>query len=479
MLAGQKTNAAASAGDIFRRATGLGLVLAWTDVAFFSRLVHYSTRNDIQHLNSTYAFACCGMIAAFLACALWRRFRSPKEGRRLGQLPLVAAVVLSVATCILILIEHRLFEQPWCSITSTLSGAAVAVLMLAWSERLCVPRGPSEAVASVASAFLIAAAAFVATLYLPAAAGVAVTAALPLTSYALLRATRESAPTSAERAGGGGDIARTGSAALVRTLVSIGLLSYAEAFSRALFLNVDPTSGPAYRWLFFASTVASASMLLLAASRKTRTDTVRTACRVAMCMLALLTLLTPIVEGIGLAADLTTLICYLMLNLLIWVYLTLTARAYRIDSLALFGLGLGVAFAGCLIGTFSGSVISSFFELGYRTLSLIALVCATAIVASMLFIADERVFARLVDLDDERPQAPRRFMLRIEQVARDFSLTAKETEVLVLAAKGRTTQRISEELGISAGTVNTHLAHIYKKLDVHDRQQMLDMLEGR
>ena len=29
------------------------------------------------------------------------------------------------------------------------------------------------------------------------------------------------------------------------------------------------------------------------------------------------------------------------------------------------------------------------------------------------------------------------------------------------------------------GTVNTHLAHIYKKLDVHDRQQMIDMLDAR
>ena len=36
-----------------------------------------------------------------------------------------------------------------------------------------------------------------------------------------------------------------------------------------------------------------------------------------------------------------------------------------------------------------------------------------------------------------------------------------------------------EELGLSTGTVNTHLAHIYKKLDVHDRQQMLDLVEGK
>ena len=50
---------------------------------------------------------------------------------------------------------------------------------------------------------------------------------------------------------------------------------------------------------------------------------------------------------------------------------------------------------------------------------------------------------------------------------------------MILVAKGRSTPRICEELDISQGTVNTHLTHIYKKLDVHDKQQLLDVLEGR
>ena len=53
---------------------GFGLLLAWTYVVFFSRLVHFSTRNSIEHLNSTYSFACCGIIAALVFYALpWDR----------------------------------------------------------------------------------------------------------------------------------------------------------------------------------------------------------------------------------------------------------------------------------------------------------------------------------------------------------------------------------------------------------------------
>ena len=268
--------------------------------------------------------------------------------------------------------------------------------------------------------------------------------------------------------------------ALIRTFICIGLLGLVESFMRALFLTVDPASSPvAYRWLFLLATVLSAATLALAASKATKSAAVRITCRTSMCVLVFLTLLTPIVSDLGLAADLTTLVCYCMFSMLAWLYLTLTARAYPVSVIELFGLGLGASYLGCLAGTFFGGVLVSFCTPGYRFLSFIALLCAGAILAALLFIADEQVFARLIDADDDRPQAPRRFMLRVQQVAQEYGLTPKETEVFTLAAKGRTTQRIREELGLSTGTVNTHLAHIYKKLDVHDRQQMLDLVEGK
>ena len=48
---------------------------------------------------------------------------------------------------------------------------------------------------------------------------------------------------------------------------------------------------------------------------------------------------------------------------------------------------------------------------------------------------------------------------------------------MMLVAKGRSVQRIQELLGVSASTVNTHVNHIYRKMDVHGRQEMLDFLE--
>ena len=48
---------------------------------------------------------------------------------------------------------------------------------------------------------------------------------------------------------------------------------------------------------------------------------------------------------------------------------------------------------------------------------------------------------------------------------------------MLLIAKGRSAPRIREELGLTAGTVNAHVSHLYRKLDVHDRQELIDLVE--
>jgi DNA-binding NarL/FixJ family response regulator len=49
------------------------------------------------------------------------------------------------------------------------------------------------------------------------------------------------------------------------------------------------------------------------------------------------------------------------------------------------------------------------------------------------------------------------------------TLTARELEVLRLIGRGRTNQEIASELVVSAGTVKTHVHHIFAKLDLRNR----------
>lgn len=48
-------------------------------------------------------------------------------------------------------------------------------------------------------------------------------------------------------------------------------------------------------------------------------------------------------------------------------------------------------------------------------------------------------------------------------------LTDREREVLQLVAEGRSNKEVAGELGVSIKTVQTHRAHLMRKLDAHDR----------
>ena len=65
---------------------------------------------------------------------------------------------------------------------------------------------------------------------------------------------------------------------------------------------------------------------------------------------------------------------------------------------------------------------------------------------------------------------------RCAHVAEDYGLSAREGEVLVLLVKGDTRQNMCKTLQLSEGTVKTHLTHIYDKLNIHSRTELLEIV---
>lgn len=53
------------------------------------------------------------------------------------------------------------------------------------------------------------------------------------------------------------------------------------------------------------------------------------------------------------------------------------------------------------------------------------------------------------------------------------NLSEKEREVAKAICRGKTNKQIAETLQISINTVKTHIQHIYKKLSVHSRTELL------
>ena len=69
---------------------------------------------------------------------------------------------------------------------------------------------------------------------------------------------------------------------------------------------------------------------------------------------------------------------------------------------------------------------------------------------------------------------PRRDALR----GRD-ALTASEARVAHMASRGMTNREIAAELVVAPKTVEVHLGHVYRKLDISSRKELPEALAGR
>lgn len=57
-----------------------------------------------------------------------------------------------------------------------------------------------------------------------------------------------------------------------------------------------------------------------------------------------------------------------------------------------------------------------------------------------------------------------------------FLFTVALSIILALVALGRSAKYISEELVVSYNTTRTHVRHIYEKLNIHSKQELIDLV---
>lgn len=455
------------------RMVGFAFTRAWTYIMFFSTVIHYSVRNDISHLNSTDTWASLGLVVLMVASALFsQHFLRRVVGKR--WIKIAAPVILVLVTALLALVEADWFRQPWCSMLSVASGVGLGLFYLAWGEaytRLDERRTAVEALAS----FLFAALIFPAIISLPHIFAVVLTMMLPLVSAAILFKVLGvwDKPPLLE------PVRINKSGFLLKALFSAGILGFVEGLIRSLFLEVNPVVDiDLYPWVFLVAALLAGAIMSITVVSGKKPD-LGFAYKIILFVMAFIFLLLPIINRGTFWANVLALTGYSTISLLVWVILARTTSRYHLSSIVVFGFGWGLMVAGGLAGTFLGGLLTSFIDLTPRILSLVALLSVCVFLFSYLFLFSERSVVELTVEGADEPGSVRPFRKRCEEVAQEFRLSAKETEVMILVAKGRSTPRICEELDISQGTVNTHLTHIYKKLDVHDKQQLLDVLEGR
>lgn len=103
-------------------------------------------------------------------------------------------------------------------------------------------------------------------------------------------------------------------------------------------------------------------------------------------------------------------------------------------------------------------------------LSAVLVVCLAGRSGTVL-----RIFS---DLDDSEPNPEEysRIDGRCSELARLYGLTDREVEVMRLLCRGRSKSYIAETLSIAENTVGSHTKHLYAKMDVHSRNELMDLI---
>lgn len=192
---------------------------------------------------------------------------------------------------------------------------------------------------------------------------------------------------------------------------------------------------------------------------------------------------------------------YELFDTLAWILLVMLSQRERrrFAPLTVFALGTTATMLGMGVGRLAGSWLSQTAGLGASEASAMGVIGIMALVLTAFLIIPEGTFAQLAGRkafgaerlqesgevpsaqEEGEASAPHEGPMPLEractEVAREYRLTPRESEVLELLARGRTLAIVMRDLGIAKGTAQTHMENIYQKLDVHKQQELIDLVE--
>ena len=183
----------------------------------------------------------------------------------------------------------------------------------------------------------------------------------------------------------------------------------------------------------------------------------------------------------------------------LWCILAFVVYQRHISAVLVFGFGYGAFMAGSGAGWLAG--VHVFPQIAATGNSIVLyLVLAFAVLACAFVLFSEKEFDRLFKpegegeaslndlLGDELPgmrpddadahtNKKGRFGLAIDALADQAGLSRREKDVLRCLAMGYDAGAAAKRLQVSWNTVRTHTRNVYAKLDIHSRQELIDLVD--
>lgn len=177
-------------------------------------------------------------------------------------------------------------------------------------------------------------------------------------------------------------------------------------------------------------------------------------------------------------------------ELLTWCLLFGIATCHRQASGRIIALYYGVYVLGMGAGTWLGAHVPAtvgepLFYIG----------CAIVLLPTFLLLGEKNIDGLFWSDENQGPsfeellgtqlrgvaatRAKGEFARKLDEFAQAQGLSAREGEALRYLVAGRGDNQIAEAMGISYNTARTHVRNVYNKLDVHDRQRLIDVINER
>ena len=179
--------------------------------------------------------------------------------------------------------------------------------------------------------------------------------------------------------------------------------------------------------------------------------------------------------------------CFKVLS---WTVMAALCARNMVGGLAVLACGAIAGSAGTFIGADLGHLCNALLATHPEEASLVTSVVVLALFAYVILGLRGFTFAETiqgVEPVEELPvplleMPPDRDALierSCDTLAGECGLTEREREVFGMLARGHNGYHIRDELTLSYNTVKTHVKRIYRKLDVHSQQELIDLVESR
>lgn len=178
---------------------------------------------------------------------------------------------------------------------------------------------------------------------------------------------------------------------------------------------------------------------------------------------------------------------YNMFTLALWCIFTNVAHGTAYNPVYVFGWGRGGSAFGSTLGRAAAVLISLYIPTSQPIQEIIGAVLVIGAIVALLFVLNESTLNEALRKTEQVNEPDDSFCQRSNKlpswkdacagVGRHFGLTNRETEVLELLSRGRTTSYIADSLGIAYNTAKGHVRNLYAKCDVHSREEVIDLVE--